>query len=117
MVVNLEAECGVIASSIGLQCCTVFCLESSVLTIALPALVGEQLQMPPSEPTLVPGSWEMQAVVFDFGDGTFLVRWNNHTHVQDTREPLEHIFPKAKVTYFRKSLIVDGVDVAQILYI
>ena len=50
------------------------------------------------DPTVLDGDYSIKEIVWDFGDGTFLVRWNDYTHVHDTREPKEHI-PAARVTY------------------
>ena len=67
------------------------------------------------DPTVLDGDYKIHSIVHDFGDGTFLVRWVKYTHVHDTREPKKHI-PAARITYFRKSLMVSGINVRQALF-
>ena len=40
---------------------------------------------------LLEGNWEVERVVHDFHDGTVMVRWIDYNHLQDTREPTQHI--------------------------
>jgi hypothetical protein len=66
-------------------------------------------------PTELGGDYSIHKIVWDFGDDTFLVRWNDYTHVHDTREPREHV-PEKFVTSYRRSLMVDSINVRQPLH-
>ena len=66
---------------------------------------------------LLEGNWEVERVVHDFHDGTVMVRWIDYNHLQDTREPTQHVYPKRKLGDFHRSLIIDQIDVEQLLNI
>jgi len=69
-----------------------------------------------SKPVILEGQYEVEKVVWDFCDGTYLVRWKGYTHTGDTREPEAHI-PSGKLVAYRKSLVVDGIDVQHPVYL